>query len=118
MITPLRPVRKVAFIGNHTPRLCGLATFTADVAQSVTDQGVEVAVVAMNDRPEGYDYPTAVRQTIDQGDPDGYRAAADWLNNEGFDVVCVQHEFGIYGGPAGKFLLLLLGRLAVRALNL
>lgn len=65
-------------------------------------------VVAVNDRPEGYDYPPEVRFEIEQKDVDTYRAAADELNQSKADVLCVQHEFGIYGGPAGNHLLALL----------
>jgi glycosyltransferase involved in cell wall biosynthesis len=111
VFTNHRPIRKVAFLGNHTPRQCGLATFTADIAAAVAGQGIDTSVVAMNDRPEGYYYPACVRFTIDQNDAEAYRTAADWMNTEGFDVVCVQHEFGIYGGPAGEYLLLLLREL-------
>ena len=62
----------------------------------------------MNDRPEGYDYPERVRFQLDQKDLDSYRRAADFLNFDNADALCVQHEFGIYGGPAGSHVLALL----------
>ena len=62
----------------------------------------------MNDRPEGYEYPPRVRFELQERDVDSYRRAADWLNFNNADVLCVQHEFGIYGGPAGSHLLALL----------
>ncbi|HJV22465.1 MAG TPA: glycosyltransferase family 4 protein, partial [Holophagaceae bacterium] len=72
---------------------------------------VECLVVAMNDRPEGYTYPARVCLEIPEKDHDAYRRAADYLNFNDVDVLCVQHEFGIFGGPAGSHLLTLLGDL-------
>lgn len=68
----------------------------------------ECLVGAVNDRPEGYAYPPRVRFEIQEKDLDSYRRAADFLNFNNADVLCVQHEFGIYGGPAGSHLLALL----------
>jgi len=101
-------VRKVAFIGNHTPRQCGIATFTADVCQAVAGVGVETQVVAINDRPEGYAYPECVSFQVDQNDLQSYREAAAFLNSQKLDLVCVQHEYGIFGGHAGSHVLTLL----------
>ena len=66
---------------------------------------VECFVVPVNDRPEGYDYPPEVRFEIDEQDLDSYLRAADFLNFANTDVVCLQHEYGIYGGPAGSHIL-------------
>jgi glycosyltransferase involved in cell wall biosynthesis len=65
-------------------------------------------VGAVNDRPEGYDYPPRIRFEIDEKELDSYRRAADFLNINNVEIVLVQHEFGIYGGPAGSHLLALL----------
>ena len=104
---------KIALIGNYLPRKCGIATFTHDLCSALTDEGsgTECFVVAVNDTPEGYGYPPEVRFEIAEGDLRGYRRAADFLNFTNAEVVCVQHEFGIYGGPAGSHLLALLRRL-------
>jgi len=94
----------VAVIGNYIPRQCGLATFTTDVATWVARSlgvGSQVFVVAMNDRPEGYDYPPMVRFEVVANHPRDYHRAADFVNMSGVDVVCLQHEFGIFGGPFG-----------------
>ncbi len=99
---------RVAFIGNHTPRQCGIATFTADIAKAVGKTGAEVQILAINDRVEGYDYPDCVHYQIDQFRPESYFEAARYLNAQAIDVICVQHEFGIFGGDAGAHLLLLL----------
>ncbi len=96
----------VAFIGNYVPRQCGLATFTTDVAGWVArslDDDSDVFVVAMDDRPEGYDYPPDVRFEVLAANPRDYPRAADFINLSGVDVVCLQHEFGIFGGPRGIY---------------
>ncbi len=67
----------------------------------------ECFVVPVNDRPEGYDYPPEVRFEIDEPDLESYRRAADFLNFANTDVVCLQHEYGIYGGTAGGHVLAL-----------
>jgi len=106
------PVRRIAVLGNHTPRQCGIATFTEDLAQALADRSpdVDIVVAAMNDG-RSYAYPAWVQLTIEQDDLDAYEAAADDLNAVGIDVLSVQHEFGIFGGPAGSYLLTLLRRI-------
>ena len=92
------------------PRQCGIATFTTDICEAVAAQypHCECIVGAVNDRAEGYDYSTRIRFEIDEKEIDSYRRAADFLNINNVEVVSVQHEFGIYGGPAGSHLLALL----------
>src|SRR5688572_16183851 len=109
MNSPLR----IAFIGNSLPRRCGIATFTSDLQQAVVAArpGVETSIVAMNDRGRTYAYPPVVRMQIEDENPDEYIRAADALNASQIDVVCLQHEFGIFGGEAGAHLLTLLSRL-------
>jgi len=101
---------RMAFLGNHVPRLCGIATFTRDLCEAVSAAAPEADcyVVAVNDRPEGYEYPERVRLELAEKDIHSYRRAADYLNFNNADVLCVQHEFGIYGGSAGSHLLALL----------
>jgi glycosyltransferase involved in cell wall biosynthesis len=70
-------------------------------------------VVAMNDPGGGYDYPAAVRFQIGEETTDGYVGAADFLNTERFDVVCLPHEYGIFGGEAGGHIMELLKRLTM-----
>lgn len=103
-------IRKIAFIGDYQPRRCGIATFTTDLCTSVVGQFPKIRcfAVPVNDRPEGYDYPEEVRFEIEEQDLDSYQRAADFLNINDIDIVCVQHEFGIYGGPSGGHLLALL----------
>ena len=100
-------IKRIAFLGDHLPRQCGIATFTSDICEAVAAQypQCQCVVGAVNDRPEGYDYPAQVRFEIDEKELDSYRRAADFLNINNVEVVSVQHEFGIYGGPAGSHLL-------------
>lgn len=109
-----RPLR-VAFIGNSLPRRCGIATFTTDLelAVSALAEVAETAIVAMCDPGGEYDYPPMVRMTIAQDEPADYRAAAAYINAGGFDAVCLQHEFGIFGGHAGSHVLGLIAALDV-----
>lgn len=100
-------IRKIAFVGDYLPRKCGIATFTSDMYASVASRfpDAECSVVPVNDRPEGYDYPPEVRFEIDEQDLESYLRAADFLNFANTDVVCLQHEYGIYGGTAGSHIL-------------
>ncbi len=106
------PMRRICLLGNHTPRQCGIATFTDDLAQALSQARpeTEVFVAAMNDG-RTYAYPAQVQLTIEQDDLDAYETAADQLNARAIDVLSVQHEFGIFGGPAGSYLLTLLRRM-------
>lgn len=108
-------VRKIAFIGNYLPRQCGIATFTTDLVQAVDHEfaSVESVVLAMNDIPEGYGYSEKVRFQLDQQDLVSYQSAADFINLNNFDMVCLQHEYGIFGGEAGAHILTLLRQLEV-----
>ncbi len=103
----LSSVKSVALIGNYLPRQCGIATFTADLAAAIlgNDQNIDCSVVAMNDGPEGYEYPAEVRFQIDQDKLNDYRLAAGFLNLRDPDVVCLQHEYGIFGGRRGSFII-------------
>lgn len=104
---------KIAFVGDHLPRKCGIATFTTDLQQAVAAAHPQshCFVVAVNDFADGYSYPEEVRFEIEEQDLSSYLRAADFLNISNVDVVCVQHEFGIYGGPAGGHILAFLREL-------
>lgn len=101
---------RIAFLGNYPPRLCGIATFTRDLCEAITQESPQsdCFVSSVNDRPDGYDYDSCVRCELQEKDLDSYRRAADYLNFNNADVLCVQHEFGIYGGQSGSHLLTLL----------
>ena len=105
-------IRKLALIGNYLPRKCGLATFTTDVHTALRDRfpEVEVDVYAMDDHPGRYTYPPAVTAAIAQDDQAAYAAAARAIEASGAEAIWVQHEYGIFGGVAGDYLLTLLDR--------
>lgn len=97
----------VSVIGNYMPRQCGLATFTTDMATWFARElgpNSDVFVVAMNDRPEGYNYPPMVRFEVLANHARDYHRAADFLNLSEIDIICLQHEFGIFGGPMGIYI--------------
>lgn len=106
-------IRKIAFLGDYLPRKCGIATFTSDLLTAVAREQAqtEFFAVPVNDREEGYEYPEVVRFEVEEQDLSSYQRAADFLNISNVDVVCLQHEFGIFGGPAGSHLLALLREL-------
>ena len=101
---------KIAFLADYQPRKCGIATFTHDLHHAVAAQfpTVECSVLAINDVPEGYDYALEVGFEIQEQRLRDYQEAANFLRLNGFDVLCLQHEFGIYGGKSGGHILALL----------
>ncbi|MGZ0657370.1 glycosyltransferase family 4 protein [Coraliomargarita sp. W4R72] len=109
MSVPHDPLR-IAFLGDFVPRMCGIATFTHDLHQAIAKAApaADCYVTAVTDKAGGYDYPPDVRLEFQEKDLRAYRRTADFLNFQNAEVLCVQHEFGIYGGPAGAYLLLLL----------
>jgi len=103
----------MALLGNHVPRQCGIATFTTDLNESISAEfpGLDCFVMAMNDGGHSYPYPSSVRFEIADSDLPAYLRAADFLNVNEVELVCVQHEYGIFGGKAGSHLLALLREL-------
>jgi glycosyltransferase involved in cell wall biosynthesis len=105
--------RKVALLGSHLPRQCGIATFTSDLTDALQAEAsdFDCFVVAMNDVGCRYPYRDRVRFEISEGEIASYRRAADFLNVNAVDAVCLQHEYGIFGGKAGSHVLALLREL-------
>jgi len=97
-------------IGNYLPRQCGIATFTTDLCAAISAEYGTARLLALpvNDTEAGYDYPSRVRWSLAQDDVKSYQEAAEFLNFNNIDMVCLQHEYGIFGGPAGSHILLLL----------
>ena len=104
---------RIAVVGNYLPRRCGIATFTTDLCDAISAEYGTARLLALpvNDTEEGYDYPARVRWSLAQDDLASYQAAAEFLNFNNIDMVCLQHEYGIFGGPAGSHILHLLRRL-------
>lgn len=109
---PMLPSR-VAVIGNYLPRQCGIATFTTDLCDAIHAEygATELLALPVNDTQEGYTYPARIRFELSQDELATYRQAADFLNFSNIDLVCLQHEYGIFGGSAGAHILELLRRL-------
>jgi glycosyltransferase involved in cell wall biosynthesis len=109
---PMLPSR-IAVIGNYLPRRCGIATFTTDLCDAIHAEyaATELLALPVNDTEEGYSYPARIRFELSQDELASYRQAADFLNFSNIDLVCVQHEYGIFGGSAGAHILELLRRL-------
>ena len=104
---------RIAVIGNYLPRQCGIATFTTDLCAAISAEYETTQLMALpvNDTEAGYDYPERVRWSLAQNDVKSYEQAAEFLNFNNIDMVCLQHEYGIFGGAAGSHILHLLRRL-------
>ncbi len=113
--THRRSIRRVALLGSYAPRRCGVATFTRDLRAALLGEipGLDCVVVAMNDGARRHEYPPEVRYQVEEERLDDYRTAAEFLNDSAIDALSVQHEFGLFGGSAGRHVTALLQ--AVRA---
>ncbi len=109
---------KISFIATYPPRQCGIGTFTKDLFNSIIrpddiDNGNQGIVIAVDDNRQGYDYPEEVVMSIRQEEQTDYLKAADLINFSGVDICILEHEFGIFGGQNGIYILPLLYRLEV-----
>ncbi len=110
---------KIAYIGTYPPRQCGIGTFTRNLLISMankpktTKKSNEGFVVALNDHDQVYDYPKEVDLTIRQEHQRDYLSAAKFINFSGADICILEHEFGIFGGHNGVYILPLLYRLEI-----
>lgn len=104
---------RIAVIGNYLPRQCGIATFTTDLCDAIGAEfkTTQLLAVPVNDPGSEYIYPARVRFELTEGDASSYEDAADFLNFSNVDLVSLQHEYGIFGGPAGGHIVRLLRRL-------
>jgi len=103
----------IAFVATYVPRRCGIATFTGDLLDALVEEAPDVQfwALAMNDTPDGYKYPSRVRFELNSRTLADYRLAAEFLNMNRVEVVCLQHEYGIFGGDHGSYVLELLRNL-------
>jgi glycosyltransferase involved in cell wall biosynthesis len=110
---PPSVIKRIAFIGNYLPRQCGIATFTTDLCEAIAEEYKDTSCIALpvNDIEGGYAYPSRVRFELTEKDIESYRRAADFLNINNIEIVSLQHEYGIYGGRAGSYILTLLREL-------
>jgi len=116
-LTPAQPrpvlPSRVAIVGNYLPRQCGIATFTTDLCGALSAEygAIDLLALPVNDTEAGYSYPARVRFELSEDNLASYRRAADFLNFGNVDIVCLQHEYGIFGGRAGSHILELLRHL-------
>ena len=106
-------IKRIGFIGNYMPRQCGIATFTTDLCEAIATEydGTTCIALPVNDTDFGYAYSDRVRFELTEKDISSYLRAADFLHTNNVDLVCLQHEYGIYGGRAGSHILALLREL-------
>ncbi|MES2753684.1 MAG: glycosyltransferase family 4 protein [Pseudomonadota bacterium] len=108
-------IKHIALVGNFLPRQCGIATYTTDTHTALAERypDLTVDVYAMNDRPQGYDYPVAVLGQIAQDERLAYLDTARQIEASGAQALWLQHEYGIFGGAAGDHILALLDRVTI-----
>jgi glycosyltransferase involved in cell wall biosynthesis len=110
---------KFAYIGTYPPRQCGIGTFTRNLYQSMVQGNGHVLpefegmIIAMNDQHQDYNYAEEVKYTIRQDHQRDYLMAAKFINYSGADVCILEHEYGIFGGEGGVYILPLLHRLEI-----
>ncbi len=111
------PDLPIAFVGTYPPRLCGIATFTRDLSDAViaADRRVQATVLAVTDAHCSYEYPERVRFEIRRGIKGDYTRAAEFVNRSDIRLVSIQHEYGIFGGDNGAYILDFLSHLRKRA---
>lgn len=110
----MKQIKKVVFLGNSLPRRCGIATFTDDIETAISQNPyISTSIIAMTDNGHIYNYPDKVKFEIHDDNVCDYLNAANYINSGGFEVLSLQHEFGIFGGLAGEHILLLLERVKI-----
>jgi len=112
-ITTHPAIKRIGFIGNYLPRQCGIATFTTHLCEAIAAEydGTTCIALPVNDIEAGYAYPPRVRFELTEKDISSYLRAADFLHTNNVDLVCLQHEYGIFGGKAGSHIVALLREL-------
>src|SRR6266581_6481540 len=101
---------RACFVSTYPPRQCGIATFTADLCHALC-QGhgnTPPSVIALTNTPHEYPYPPEVVFEIRQNRLRDYRLATEYINLSSVDIICLQHEFGIFGGQEGRYITALL----------
>jgi hypothetical protein len=105
----------ISIISSYVPRLCGIATFTHDLTNSIKDFSTSgeylINIGALNDDIDGYKYPSDVKFEIRENHVNDFRDAAYYLNLSDSEAISIQHEFGLYGGEAGSNILYFIERL-------
>lgn len=99
---------KILFISSFPPRKCGIASFTRDLIGSINkalDENVEINVCALDRKPGETSYEYPVSMVLDSEQLDSYIERAAAINKDSsIKLVCIEHEFGLYGGEMGEYL--------------
>ncbi len=104
---------RVTYMASYPPRECGIATFTKDLVEAIdsTYSGHPGKIVALNESQGTYRYGQEVRCAVTVDDLDSYREAAEYVNRSKTDLLCIQHEYGLFGGDYGENLFAFLNAL-------
>src|SRR4030042_2041407 len=105
-----RLIRSI-YVGSYIPRKCGIATFTKDLTNAINALNPRALAEIMVLNNNGYDYPWEVKFRINQDDLRTYIGAADYINDSSAEIVCLQHEFGLFGGKDGEYAISFLERI-------
>lgn len=104
--TPVARVAKprITYMASYPPRECGIATFTKDLVEAVDRAypGNPGRIVALNESQGTYRYGPEVKFAVTVDDLDSYREAAQYVNRSKAELLCIQHEYGIFGGENGE----------------
>ncbi len=106
---------KVLFLSTWPPKPCGIATFSDDISRALlaVQPQLDYRVIAINDPGDDFRYPPLVRRQFNREDLEQLDTIAAYINASGADVVSLQHEFGLWGGFDGEFIIPFLDRLAI-----
>jgi glycosyltransferase involved in cell wall biosynthesis/CBS domain-containing protein len=104
---------KVAYVSTYPPKECGIATYTQDLVHAISELFVTStpAIIAINDKGSYYNYAPLVQFQIERDEIESYIEAAEFINDSGIDIVNVQHEYGLFGGTWGEYILTFLERI-------
>jgi len=102
----------VAFLSTYPPRECGLATFTQDLINALDKLNVPIktSVISVNNNIQ-YSYDDKVVMQIEQNEEQDYSRAAEFINNSDVDILVLEHEYGIFGGEYGKYIIKLFDKI-------
>lgn len=107
MMKSTLPAPRLIFLSTYPPQQCGIATFTRDLVTALGSRIGEsrVSVAAVAEHPVSHGFPKEVIAVCDRNNREAYRKMAEQINLSACDAVSVQHEFGIFGGDEGGYLL-------------
>lgn len=106
ILTEKRKVTRAIFISSYIPRKCGIATFTKDLTNAINmlNPYALAEILAVNRNGEGLNYPWEVKYKIIQNELETYLQAAHYINQSSADIISLQHEYGLFGGQDGEYI--------------